>query len=484
MPQALDEGLTALKADARLTTTEAGLPPGANRWAWPQPGEMEMVEVAGRKNRTIYDRKIEAARLENVWRDSLIASAAVPFVNSPTIEGWPPSVQGSENTAGFDASVDDQGRDFFTYWADIFYFKLVDGIVFTLAELPSDVGGSAYWILIRAANVIDVVTAQENGRLRIVEARISWNRPVSMEIREDPDNFPLAESEQVIRIYRVSEGVSEEASEAAGSPGGPVHFREAVRETSAEGECKWVWTGPWVPLVAASGTFTEIPLTPHYSNRVAAFRGRPPFLDTASQQMAFWRKMLDLDERVRRDARNLIVIAGATKDQSSFNHQALWLPQGATAQLIETKGSAHESLRDDLESIRVAIMRGNLRPLLAQSQVTKTATEIGVSMLSADSLLEMWVLLDIASFTTALTHVALLNGEAAEPGKIFMPHDFGLNPEAIDALWEGYISSSGKLVPPTLIWAEMRRHQRISENVNPTDIAKEVEDGLAAPDET
>lgn len=487
MPQALDEGLPALVKDATggqmtvgllgsqvlgvSTSLDLGLLSQGGTWAWPGPGEMERTEVGGSLGRTIYQAKIEAARLENVWRDSAAASAAVPFVNQPAIEGWPPSVQGSSTATGFDAAVDDQGRDLHAYWAESFYHKMIDGVFYTLADLPAEIGGRAYWVAVRAANVLEVVTVLVNGKLRAVEARIRWRSQPAMAIRNDPASFPHRLTEEVIRIYRVSELLDSEESDGGGKPGGPVHFRESI-EREVNGEMVWVWVQPrWVPLRAAAGVFTEIPLTPHYSNRVAPFRGRPPFLDTASQQMAHWRKMLDLDERIRRDARNLVAISGASKSEAAWDGRAVWLPNAdAKATLLETTGMAHKGIRDDLEQIRVSIQSGNLRPLRAQAQVTRTATEINTARLAADSLLEMWILLDIASFSNALDHVAKLNGEDGPRGEVILPHDFGLDDKAMDSLLAGYIQSKGDLVPAEVVWPEMRRHQRISEHINPKKI--------------
>ena len=36
-----------------------------------------------------------------------------------------------------------------------------------------------------------------------------------------------------------------------------------------------------------------------------------------------------------------------------------------------------------------------------------------------------------------------------------MPHDFDLNPEALNRLWTGYIQTGGDLVAPEVIWPEM-----------------------------
>lgn len=482
MPLVLEEGLPALKRDARQAP---GSTAGSQAYAWPGPGEMQYKEIGGRKLKTIYESKIDAARLENVWRESLAAAAALPFVNVPSAEGWPASIQGSDDgaTTGFVDSVDEEGRDLHAYWADLFFWKLVSGIDYTLVEMPREEGGAAYWVPIRAGQVLEVVTLNQAGRLRPVEARIAWSPTAPTGPRDDPDNWPKAESKTVVRVYRVSEIVPEDDF-GGGAPGGSVHFRESVQADVGDSR-QWVWiTDDWLPLVAARGVMTEIPLIPYYGNRVAPYRGRPGFQDTASLQMSLWRKILDYDERERRDARNLVAIAGAKRSETSFDGTAYWLPKGATLNLAETTGAALGALRSSHEEIRSQIRTGNLRPITASPQTTRTATEIAVQKLGADSLLEMWVLLDMASMVQALTFTAILNGSAGDspetfvPGSVDLPHDFGLGSQGMESLWSGYIKSNGVLVPPSVVWPEAKRHQWIGETVKAEEVIAEVEANL------
>jgi hypothetical protein len=479
MPSALDAGLPALKEDAALE--------GEQCWAWPAPGEMEYVESAGRKLHRIYERKIQAARLDNVWRESLSAAAAVPFANEPTIEGWPPSIQPrTDGTGGFTAAVDDAGSSFHAYWAETFYRKLVGGIHYTLVDLPAEPGGSAYWVPIRDSQVLEVVTTLRDGKLRAVEARIGLVRKQESEGGEDPQKWGSASFVSVVRIYRVAQLFATTTEELLALEDSPVVFREAAKLKNEGGEPEWQWITNWKPLEARGAVpFTEIPLVPFYANRVAPYRGRPPFLDSASQQMSLWRKMLDYDERVRRDARNLIAFAGAAKGNATFDGNAYWMAdKDAKAMLLETTGAALANLRDDHDVIRNSIRTANLRPVMSTPQPTRTATEIMVEKLGADSELEMWVLLDIASFRQLLQMTAALNGEPAEPGSVILPHDFGLDASERDMIWRGYIESDGVLVPPELAYAEMRRHQAISEKVNPKDVAAQVRAAIGQVDTT
>jgi hypothetical protein len=462
MPLALAGGLAALKEDAKKT--------GKQLYAWPGPGELA-IERTNPKSQTIYDTKIDAARLDNVWLESLSAAGSAPFVNEPTLEGWPPSIQPVEGESGFVDAVDDQGRSLHSFWADAFYWKMVAGIHYIVIDLPPDLGFDAYWTSFPASNVLDVATTVQDGRARATEARLFWPRTKTViPPNDDPDNWRRPESAQVVRVYRVSELVT-------GNAGGPAYFRDAILKTSGD-TVRWEWdSDDWSPIEAKGGNvLSDLPIVPLYGKRVAPFRGRPPFRDTASLQMALWRKTLDYDARERRDARNLLTITGAKQGQGSFDGNAYWLPDGASAKLHETTGAALEALRESQQALKADIRAGNLRPIISDPQVSKTATEIAVSRLTADSWLEMSVLMDLASLSVALRMTAALNGEDGSGGTIDLPHDFSLNKsEAMDKLWAGYIESKGLLVPPGLAWSEAARNQWISETETPEDIAAEVD---------
>lgn len=485
-PLALAEGLEALKRDAISSSTAYGrfkrVGDGAQRWTWPGTGEMELVESGGQKDITLFQRKIDGARLDNVWKESLLATAATPFTATPTIDGWPASM------SNFDQAVDDQGRDLLTFWADAFWLKLVSGIHYILVDKPEELGENAYWTSIPAANVLDAAVKLVNGRIRLIETRIALQTETE-ESRNagfgtDPDIWPEPKIEPIIRVYRVSEFVPQRSiketertlgEEAAGA----VHFREAEKRDFGN-EKKWVWIRDWRPLVANSGVFTEIPLYPLYGGRrVGPYRGTPNFLDTASSQMSLWRKVIDYDERERCDSRNVIAFEGAQAGDVTGNRSEVFLPEGATANLLETTGEALAALRASQAELRQSIRIGNHRPILSQPTF-RTATEIMAYHLSASSELEMLVLIDLASIKLALDAVALLNGDDPGEGTVDIPHDFTLFPGAMPELFKGYIESGGDLVPPGVIWSELSKHQWISASENPAAITKEVERRLAA----
>jgi len=457
----LAEGLEALKRDAG----------GASRWTWPAKGEMELLESGGKKLKTAYQTKIDGARLDNVWRESLSATAATPFTAVPTVDGWPASM------ASFDESVDDQGRDLLTFWADVFWMKLVSGIHYILVDMPTEIGGRAYWISLPAGNILGVKVALVNGRIRLLEVRIALRAETEQspgnKFGSDPDSWPETVTETVIRIYRVAEFVP------GVEPNGPVYFRESAKRDMGS-EKKWVWISDWIPLLANGGVFTEIPLYPLYGSRtVGPYRGRPDFLDTASLQMSLWRKIIDYDARERKDSKNIIAISGAQPGDITGDSNTIYLPEGATASLLETTGASLEALRTSHAEIRQSIRIGNHRPILSQPTPSRTATEILAYHLSASSELEMSVIMDLHTLRMALTAVALLNGEDPGKGTVDIPHDYTLFPGAMSEIWKGYIESKGVLVPPRLAWVEASHHQWISASEDPLAIAKEVEGNLA-----
>jgi hypothetical protein len=455
MPLTLVGGLDALKKDAAID--------GEQRYAWPMPGERDMAERGGYKNKQIYEEKIDAARLDNAWLESLRAAAAVPFVNEPTLEGWTPST-GDE----FAKSVDDQGRSLHGFWADTFFWKLAAGVHYCLVDMPPEKGGFAYWTSKSASDVLDVKTALVDGKQRAMEARIAWTAALPAQSNENPEEWAEGGTEERVRVYRVSELVPRDDATGAGEFGGPVHFRESALRKTGE-DWKWIWVD--------RGVLTEIPLVPFYGDRLGPYRGRSPFLATASLQMALWRKTLDYDGRERRDARNLLVITGAEQGTGSFDGNAYWLPEGAEAELKETTGAALKALRDSQADIKAEIRSGNLRPVLQSPQITKTATEITTVKLTADSLLEMWVVMDIKSIERCLQITAILNGEQpSASASVDLPHDFSIMGDGImEKLLDAHVASGGLLVPPDVVWPEMARRQWFAPGFNADDVARRVQ---------
>ena len=495
LPRACMEGLEAFKRDASLEGDVVGDGKTRNRWAWPRPGDLE-YESDGSSNVRLYDRKIQGARLVNVWKQTVLAAASVPFVNSPTLKGWPVAIMGDpeDPKTGFKASVDDQGLSLGAFWASLFLWKLVDGVNYNLVTKPADDPGDAYFVAVGSHQMLEPVMGARNGRQELAEVRLLMPSVKREDPTDDPEKWPETKMTERVLVYRTAERHRDVADRQMAKDGPPIY--RYAKKVRVRGKDVWQWDGDWRPLLVRAGNeVTEIPLYPHYGLQVAPYRGWPVFEDTASQQAAHWRKMLDYDRRVYKDSVNIITVTGAepgeTKEAgpnkaAKAKGDVFYVSNPeATVGHIETTGQALKGLREDFESIEQSIRIGNLRPLLSQPSPSRTATEIYAYTVSASSLLEMWIVQDFAPLRRALAMKCRLDGLDPEGGDIELPHDFNLNPEALDRLWKGYLESGGKLVPPEVVWPELRRQQAISESIDADEIAatikKTIDAGTASP---
>ncbi len=454
---ALAQGVEAIKADGRKEQA----------WIWPAPGDMEKVEVGGAKFQTYYDLKVKGLRARNVWLDSIRSAAALPFDKSVALEGWPVQLQGSDDLKGWAESIDDLGNTITQHWAHAFLWKMIAGAHYILIDLPSEVGGRPYWVSVGADQLLDVVTSFVGGKHRAEEVRIRAPALAASAPGEAPDDWPVAKVVQRVKIYRTAKRRAQ--SERGVSEDGPVSFRHAKLNEHN----KWEWEEEWQELEASSGVFQSIPLVPLYSNRVAPFRGEPRFSDTAVEQAALIRALADYDQREQRDARSLAVFSGISPEQvHDLGGVIVLASDKASAQLLETTGTALEALREGHRDRVDYIRAGNLRPLLTKPQ-PMTATEIRVSELGAASELEQSVLADLSAIELALEWTTQLAGIDSTGGTVTMPHDFSLDSTAVEKIWQGYIEGGGQ-VPAELAFREVRRAGWIHESESPGDLAKQA----------
>lgn len=490
LSQACIEGLDAFRRDAELQgergtggKTEDGHQ--KHRWIWPREGEMEYVESGGEHNWRVYDLKVRGMRMVNPWRETVMAAASTPFVNAPTLTGWPAQIQGQDDDpkTGFKARVDDQGASFATYWARAFLDKLVEGVNSTLVTKPADDPGEAYFVNVKANQVLDAVTRRTtSGDVGFEELRIAMPKVRTPEAGDDPEEWATQTVQQRVLLYRTSK-------RNGGTADGPPVFRWSVLHKTDKGDT-WKWDGDWEELeVRAGKDVTEIPFYPTYGLYRSPARGWPAFEDTASQQAALVRKTMNYDQRVDNDSRNLLAIAGATPGQTKsggsqqvakVRGNVIWIPPDATAEHLETSGEALKALREDMKDVEERIRVGNLRPMLSQPSPSMTATEIITRHLTAASLLEMWVLMDIDAYRDAFAMKARLDGLDPEGGDIHLPHDFSLNPASVEMLYRGYLDSGGELVPPEVIWPELARAQLVREDLETESVIDQVKRNIRA----
>ncbi len=465
LPSALFDGIDAIKKDAAKG--------GPQRWLWPSEGDTEKIEVGGGKTKSRYDLKLKALRIRNTWRESLVSLAAMPFDERAALDGWPTIVQGTETVPGVVARLDDQGSDLDTIWAQSFLLKWARGIHFQLVDMPAPgpdgkplVNATPYWVSIDASQVKEAECELYEDRHRLVSLRLDMPRVESEGSKDDPNDWTALKVIPRVRLYRRAEGFGQPA-------GGPVMYRDSELD---ENSGKWVWRDEPRQVISRFGAtvLADIPLIPFYSTRsLEPYRDLPPFEDTASEQAAHIRKMCDYDARVSNDARNSLYVAGA--DLSSIKAGANFItgPKDSRPYLLETTGAAAESLRADMVDIENAIRRGNLRPLMAEAGIERTATEIVAQSISASSRLEMSILLDAAAITQGLRWTSTLIGAEAENGTVGKRTDFAGMGSDINVLAQAWSASGG--TPSDLdFWtlAHRSREFGLSEKDDPKQMAQ------------
>lgn len=479
--QALIEGREALLRDAEETDVSGGgvdisiSRRQSQRWMWPGPGDLEPAKIGGRlDNETVYDIKLLGSVLDNVWERSLQEVAAEPFVNMPTLDGWPEQMvkrdEDGRIVGGWVASLGAGGQNLFDIWRDSFFFKIGLGIYFQLIDLPQEAGGDPYWAAVNPAQITRLVPPLPGGLLREVAIRVPaggrMEEPVADPAKIPDPPKPHDDEALWIRVYRIS-------SYLGGPDDGPVHFRHVSKSKGSK--IKWV-EDKWQPLEARSGTFKPIPLLPFYGNRIAPYRGWPEFADATSLQMDLWRSMADYGMRKVNDYRSLLAISGATLEkiqQGSDGRGSLIAlgPAEARAVQLETTGAAQEAARADHDSTRARIRWMLMRTIQQQVTAQKTATEINADTRGAGSWLESQVLMDIGSVQTGLEWTAQLGGLNPEGGTVDLAHDFTQLPGAMDDIKELYIES---LCPDDLFWREFHRRGGIAAEEDPEKIAKQT----------
>ena len=468
---ALAEGHPAMLADAQEKST--------NRWMWPDIGELEKVPMGDGSVRSKYELKLKGSRLRNVWASSMRQATSIPFDTQPTLDGWPEFIQGREDDpeSGARNSLDDQGADLLTVWADAFWWKFVAGVHYLLSEAPG-VGGSPYIVRVAASNLLDAKTRLMPGlapkpglpdrRHKLIEARLDMPLIEPAAPGNNPEEWPEDALVPRVRVYRIAELLEDVPDD------GPCHFRNAEYRETANVK-KWRWAGEWTPLEARRGVMREIPLRPFYGRYIAPYRGAPVGEDTASEQAGLWRSLTEYASREIKDARNLATIIGATPSDVMDHGSVIYLPGGEPGKvdmkLLETTGAALQALRDGHEATADSIQIGNLRAVLEKPEQVMTATEIRARTQGPASFLELSILQDQRTWQDVLTDLCILEGLETEGGTVELPHDFSQLPEHVEKLWDAHIQGGGTGPAEEDVYPEIQKAWKIWDGANIDEVA-------------
>lgn len=443
LTESLMEGVEAMRAAAR-----------ARCWMWPGPGELrpsavgEPVFATGFENlkpragapgsKTKYDLRILESYLQNHWRDGVEGIAAMPFRSPAKVEGWNPLLQGVHEDGklterGWIHNIDGAGRTMRQVLHSGYLGATAHGMSWIVIELPRApdaprsigedraAGFAPYWLDLAASDVLETVVSYATGapRLEILRFRRTvFDRDETLAWR------PQTEARETVKIYY------------AGDPNAKgddarVHV-EFYDDVSSD---KPLETYPVIPI---SGSLSEIPAVPIYSyaGYKEPYCAEPALYDLAEAQAAHWRKLSRHDLRAKNIATSILFQSGINPEDpdsasnaggSSMDEEGrLWCEDpGGDAKMVETSGAALEALREDLDRVRDHIREGMRQGAISKPLVARTATEIGVGEVRANSKVEADTIFLEGSAQTALLYTAILGG-TSEIGQITLPVGHGL----------------------------------------------------------
>ena len=122
-------------------------------------------------------------RINNVFKYSLSAAAAMPYRNQVVAEGWPSKIQDGLG------NVDGQGNDLTAFLRIASGRKFFAGIHFAVATLSKD-GKRWFWVHVDASEWTNWSWLYEGGRVRLLEARIRTSGAVK--VPDDPNDYDTA----------------------------------------------------------------------------------------------------------------------------------------------------------------------------------------------------------------------------------------------------------------------------------------------------
>lgn len=413
LPEALVCGVESLRKDAL----------GQRLWMWPNPAEMELVEIAGSKSYTRYEIRVKRSTLRNVWLQTIEAAAALPFRQDANLVGL---AETDEASMLVRYNLDGSGSTLTQALRQVFGGKLVRGIAYWWVDLVADSRGNMRSVarVVHPDDLLDFDDSFEDGRRRLkyLKMRVAVRNVDVSAITPDSAQGAVESCEERVVVY-----LAGELDAPAGSPEAYCRYAQWRQVASSDGkttstELAYDQSLPgdgamWNYLVPVRGEFRDIPLVPDPTSFDEPYRGRPPFLDTAEEQASHWRKKSEKDELARKVATPLLHLSGVDSDGEgrpigiSFTNGVGWSkdPSGS-ATLIETSGAGLEALANDLRETEEAIRVGNLQPLANRPTGNITATEIGLHAFRAHSQLEAWAVASQAAATIVVEYMLRLMG--------------------------------------------------------------------------
>ena len=221
-----------------------------------------------------------------------------------------------------------------------------------------------------------------------------------------------------------------------------------------------------------------IPLVTFYTRRTGFMTATPPFKDLADLNLKHWQSSSDQDSILHTARVPILAISGVTEDDKITigAKSALMLPTGADAKYVEHTGAAIEAGRQSLQDLENQ-MRAMGAELLAETQVTTTATQNNIEDSEAKCQLSMMVegLEDALDQSVDIMHKWV---KLEYKGDIDLFDDFSSS--AVMATAGPFITGLVQLVTSGMLskedaFAEMQRYSIINPDLVWADIQAKIE---------
>lgn len=294
-----------------------------------------------------YQYRLSTATLFPAYSRTVGVMAGKPFSKQVTLsEDTPPRiVELAEN-------IDGEGRSLHVLAADLMAeavsagfggilvdFTKTEGQARTVADERA-MGARPYWVHIKHGQILGWRTHKVAGIVQLAQLRIAETAEV-----KDGDFG----SKTVNRVRVLEPGIWKLYEEGSGG------FQLKEEGTT---------------------TLKVIPFVPIYGKRLGFMRGHPPLLDLAHQNVKHWQDQSDQDDSARFARKRLLVFIGldAESDLTASSSQAIKIPQGGDAKVIQGSAESVTVGRTELEALEAQMIQTGAELLVSQPG-QRTATE-------------------------------------------------------------------------------------------------------------
>jgi hypothetical protein len=325
------------------------------------------------------------------------------------------AAEGIEPIEGWAENIDNRGANLHAFLKQVFQERLAEGLAGVLVDAPpmppgldpervslADMEGRRpYWVLIRAAQILDYDEVYERGETKLSMLRYSECR---ME-RTGPLAWSPKRAVHYVRVlYR-------------GQPEALGVERFARIEVHRKGE-----DGKWSQVPEESHPMqplTEIPFEPFPGLN----KCDPPLATLADLNAKHWRVLAEFDAYSSAAQRVVWFWSGVddvqlAKCQNMGGFFLAWhtKPPGETdLKTVETSGSAPQLATSGLDRLEASIREESLRPLLTEKAQTLGETVLDTK--EAESALQTWALELKNGGENLLMHTAAWRGIEWKPNR-------------------------------------------------------------------